>query len=76
MDILDQKYAIIKNPQFLPNFFETWLKRSSHGLVILTKFHYDWVKIVDFFIYGPNAIFASRYCSTQIGMYITHLKKW
>ena len=35
---------IIKINNFLPN------QADTHELVIFTKFHKDWVKIVDFFI--------------------------
>ena len=39
-----------KNLQFLPNHNETLSKKGTHEYRILTKFHNDWVKIVDFFI--------------------------
>ena len=45
-----QKYAIIKNPQFLPDFFETWSKCPPYESVILTKSQRNWVKIADFLI--------------------------
>ena len=41
---------LIKNPQFFPNHYETWPPWPTHELLILTKFHNDWVKIVDFLI--------------------------
>ena len=41
---------LIKNPQFLPNDYETWSKLSTREYLILTKFHNHWVKIVDFLI--------------------------
>ena len=42
---LTQKYAFIKNPQFLANNYETlW----TYEDFILTKFRNDYVKIVDF----------------------------
>ena len=41
---------LIKNPQFSPNFDDTLPKWSSHGMVILTKCHKNWVKIVDFLL--------------------------
>ena len=41
---------LIKNPQFLPNIFETWSKGLPHELVILNKSQRNWVKIVDFLI--------------------------
>ena len=37
---------LIKNPQFLPNFYDTLSKWSSHELVILTKCHKNLVIIV------------------------------
>ena len=41
---------LLKNPQFLPNYYETLSKWSTLEYLILTKFHNDWVKIVDFLI--------------------------
>ena len=41
---------IIKNLQFYYNQSEIWAKSLTHGLVILTKFHYNWAKIVDFLL--------------------------
>ena len=38
----------IKNLQFLPNHYETWPPWPNYELLILTKFHNDWVQIVDF----------------------------
>ena len=45
-----QKYAFIKNPQFLLNHYEILSKLGSHEDLILRKFRNDWVKIVDFLI--------------------------
>ena len=39
---------MIKNPQFLSNWHEIKAILPTHGLIILTKFHYNWAKIVDF----------------------------
>ena len=38
----------VKNPQFLPNPYETWRKYSPHEVIIFPKFHTNWVKIVFF----------------------------
>ena len=38
---------LLKNPQFLPNDYETRSKLSTHEYLILTKFYNHWVKIVD-----------------------------
>ena len=32
---------LLKNPQFLPNLYETLLKLDTHEYLILTKFHND-----------------------------------
>ena len=54
MDILLQGWArkslhsIIKNPQFLPNQADIQAILPTHELIIFTKFHTDWVKIVYF----------------------------
>ena len=55
---LSQKLAINKNPQFLFNQADFHAILSTHELVIFTKFHKDWVKIVDFSIkaYSDNFI--------------------
>ena len=39
-----------KNPQFLPNPYETWGKYSPYEVIILPKFHKNWAKIVDFLL--------------------------
>ena len=44
-------HSIIKNPQVLPN--QADIKAilptgCTHGLIIFTKFHNDWVRIKDF----------------------------
>ena len=41
---------LLKNPQFLPNDYETQAKLSAHEYQILTEFHNHWVKILDFVI--------------------------
>ena len=41
---------LLKNPQFLPNHFETLSKLGTHEDLILTKLRNDWVKIVGFLI--------------------------
>ena len=38
----------MKNPQFLANQAQTLAISPIHEIVILTKFHDDWTKIVDF----------------------------
>ena len=38
--------------QFLPNHNETLLKGGVHVYLIFTKFHNNWIKIVDFLIKG------------------------
>ena len=38
---------LLKNPQFLPNDYETKSKLSDHEYLVLTEFHNHWVKIVD-----------------------------
>ena len=39
-----------KNPQFLPNHYETLTKGGTNEDLILTKFRNDRVKIVDFLV--------------------------
>ena len=41
---------LLKNPQFLPNDYETLSKLSTHEYLILTEFHNRWVKIVDILV--------------------------
>ena len=44
------KLATNKNSQFFSKRNETWSILSSHEMVILTKFHGVWRKIVDFLL--------------------------
>ena len=39
-----RNWPIIKNPQFLPNGYETWSKLN------LPECQFDWIKIVDFLL--------------------------
>ena len=43
---------LLKNLQFLSNHNKTLLKWGTHVYLIFTKFHNNWIKIVDFFIKG------------------------
>ena len=45
-----KNWLLIKVPQFLPNLYDTWSKLSPHELIILTKFHKDWAKIMEFLL--------------------------
>ena len=45
---LPRNMPLIKNPQFLSNFAQTFRDWSSNGLVNLSKFEQNWTKIVDF----------------------------
>ena len=44
-----QKVDNDKNPQFLPNQAEIQAIFPTNELVILTKFHNNWIKIVSFY---------------------------
>ena len=44
----------VKNPQFLPNPYETWRKYSPHEVIIFPKFHKNWAKIVDFLLWHSD----------------------
>ena len=50
IDTMPRNMLLIKNPQFSPNFDYTLPKWSAHWIVILTKCHKNWVKIVDFLL--------------------------
>ena len=39
-----------KNPQFLPNPYETWGKYSPYEVIIFPKFNKNWAKILDFLL--------------------------
>ena len=41
---------LVKNPQFFSNQADIQAILPTHELVILTKFHKDWPKIVDFLV--------------------------
>ena len=46
----------VKNPRFLPNQADIQAILPTHELNILTKFHIDWVKTVDFlFLLFPTS---------------------
>ena len=48
--VLVQKLANNKNPQFVSNQADIQAILPTYELFIFTKFHNDWVKIVDFLI--------------------------
>ena len=57
-----QKLTTNKNPQFLSYHHETWPKKPPQQYVILTKFHDDSTKIVDFLLivnFRPCPVFLS-----------------
>ena len=41
---------LIKNPQFSPNQADIQAILPTHELVIFTKFHNNWIEIVDFLL--------------------------
>ena len=41
---------LVRNPQFLSNQADILAIIPTHELVILTNFHKDWQKFVDFFV--------------------------
>ena len=54
--LLAEYLANNKNVQFLPNYADIQAIFPIHELVILTKFHNNWIEIVDFYygtISGP-----------------------
>ena len=50
IDTRPSNMFLLKNPQFLPNYYETLSKLPTIELIILTKFYNDWVKTVDFLL--------------------------
>ena len=47
--LLAKKVANNKNLQFIPNQADIQAILPTHELVIFTKFHNNWMKIVDFY---------------------------
>ena len=50
----------IKYPQFSPNLHDIKVILPIHVLVILTKFHFNWAKIMDFYhwpVFSDRVIF-------------------
>ena len=47
---MPQNWLITKNLQFLNNHHETLAKFNTHEMLILRKFHNDWIKILDFLL--------------------------
>ena len=43
-----KNWPLIKNPHFCPIFMKLGQKKLTHEVIIFTKFHEDWKKIVDF----------------------------
>ena len=60
---LSQQLAISKKSTFLSNLHETWSKYLAHEIIILTKFHEDWIKNVDFLL-------MANFCESPI--FFTH----
>ena len=50
IDRWPRNILLSKNPQFLPNIFETWSKLPTNEMVILTKSQKSRIKIADFLI--------------------------
>ena len=45
-----KNWLLVKNPQFLSNQADVQVTLPTHELIILTNFHKDWQKFVDFFL--------------------------
>ena len=50
MSTQKNKMLLMKNPQFLPNQADILPSEFIHWTDILTKFHNNWTKIVDFLV--------------------------
>ena len=50
--LLAKKVANNKNLQFIPNQADIQAILPTHELVILTKFHKNWIKIVDVYYWS------------------------
>ena len=64
----DKNMLLLKNPQFLPDHYETLSKLGTHEYLIVSKFRDDWVKIVDFLIKGhfwSSPHWAAQVCTSQ-----------
>ena len=57
---------LIKNPQFSSNLADIQAKLPTHEVVILTKFHKDCKKIVDFLLTQKFLVCALFYASPFI----------
>ena len=69
---------LLKNPQFLPNNYETLSKLSTIELVFLTKSRNNWVKFVDFLLkayFYQSVNFASSYTVWVSNRYYRVIKK-
>ena len=69
IDTRPRHILLLKNPQFLPNSFETWSKGPLYQSVKLSKSQKNWVKIVDFLI---RAYF---WALRQFRVYILYITK-
>ena len=61
-------WLITKNLQFLNNHHETLAKFTTHEMLILRKFHNDWIKILDFLLSVNIIACALFYDSPSITM--------
>ena len=41
---------LLKNPQFLANPYEPWLKLIAYEYVKLLEYQLDWIRIIDFLL--------------------------
>ena len=65
---------LIENPQFLPNFYETWSKWPPRELSILTKCHKNWAKIVDFLLKAYFSMCTISFDSDLITLIFNNMK--
>ena len=54
---------LVKNPQFSSNLADTYAKLPTHEAIILTKFHKECIKIVDFLLRQKFLVCALFYAS-------------
>ena len=65
----------MKNPQFLPNQADILSSESIHWTDILTKFHNNWTKIVEFLgiaFYFPGWTFFWIWSQCAMGSKVFH----
>ena len=68
-----KNWPLIKHPQFLSNSHETLRELLPHEVIIFTKFHEDWKKIV-YFLSMANFVTCAFFLAQTLDCYNPYFK--